>query len=105
MICRHPQDDHDLYAALRHQVLHGQRSEPEVDANLRERAEEIQGPYLFYFAGVWTQERYPRSTRDQPEDHDGQVAGNAKEEERPGRRSRHKAYNPWARATTRKNVP
>src|SRR5215203_4342277 len=41
------------------------------------------GPYLFYFAGVRPQQRYPRSTRDQPEDHDSQVADNAKEEERP----------------------
>ena len=103
---RHPQDAHDLCAVLRREALHRQRSEPEDDANLRERAEEIQGPYLFYFAGVRPQQRYSCRARDQPEDHDGQVAGNTQQEERAeGRRSRPRPYSPWAAATTTKNAP
>jgi hypothetical protein len=65
--CR--RDDYDLQAPFSREAPHRQNPESGNDADLSERAGEIRDADLFDLAWVRPEERYPRGSRRQPEDH------------------------------------
>ena len=81
---RHPQDDHDLYGLSVARSFIANAPSPN-HANLRERRRRNPGSLPLLLRRRAAPTAVSRRARHQPEDHDGQVAGNTQQEERAGK--------------------